>query len=87
MKNTAFEHLIQPCFEICMDARERGIEPVNMGLAMIGAGRDAVIAEAGPAVAAAALLAALHAIRQEHGEAVEQALEASVGQTSNAGLQ
>lgn len=90
MTEDNFAQLIQPLFDVCMDARtERGIAPSAMGAAMIGAGRDVLIAEAGPAVAATALLAAIDALRQEHPDAVNAAMEAAArsGKKSGEGLQ
>jgi hypothetical protein len=73
-----FADLIQPAFDVIMDGRERGIEPVDLALAFLGAARDVLLAEAGPAVAATALLAALDTLRQAHPEAVNSALAASM---------
>ena len=68
-----FVSMIQSLFDICFEARiEKGVDPGNMALAMIGAGRDVLIAEGGPEIAAAALLAALDALRSEHPDEVRQ---------------
>lgn len=74
----SFAKLIQPLFEICIEASvERNIPATAMASAMIGAGRDVLIAEAGPAVAATALLAALDSLREAHPDAANSALEAA----------
>jgi hypothetical protein len=72
---------------VIMDGRERGIQPADLALAFLGAARDVLAEEAGPAVAAMALLAALDALRQQEPEAVQQALEASAAMASKSDLQ
>lgn len=83
----SFAALIQPAFETIMDGRERGIDPVDLALGFLGAARDVLIEEAGPEIAATALIAALDALREMHPEAVKTAAGAVTGQISKEGLQ
>ena len=83
----SFPKLIEPMVHTILEADEVKQHPCALAMASIAAGRDVLAELWDPAFAAAALLAALDALRQEFPEAVTRAADASAGQTSTAGLQ